>query len=391
MHSHLTKFRDPGLSIDEPTPDVRIWAVACDHFENQRYPEALRATLEHISPPAFAEAGNGPGPFRLSATHGSASVEITIEDDRFSIHAPFLKLGDQNRVPLMRRVAEVNFQSLILSSIALQDDQLYFEYDTVVDLCQPSKIMTVLHEICVYADRYDDEFISKYNATFYREPEIADLSAAEQLTVWDYLGEVAAEYRRYIEFFERKHAERLEWELITTTMLQVANVPTIHGTLRWTLEDQIARMYDSEIDPPVRIESGRRFVDELCARIGSKDFAPEIYHAKSFLSTKQVGTLAQLQQDAANSRENIYGPIISGNAYVAAFVLRHFLCRLLYQYSLQAEHREAITQALEETGGAPTGDALVTLKALYDQLLEGILATDTQKGKKRGFFSRFFG
>ena len=77
----------------------------------------------------------------VEATHGSAKVSLSIDGDTFSVHAPFLRLGTEHRVPLMRRVAEVNFQPLTLPTIRLEEDVLSFEYDAPLELCEPEQVI----------------------------------------------------------------------------------------------------------------------------------------------------------------------------------------------------------------------------------------------------------
>ena len=60
--------------------------------------------------------------------HGSIVVEIEISDKALSIKVPFLQLGENNRVPILRKITEANFSLLNLSQIKLSDNLLNFEY-----------------------------------------------------------------------------------------------------------------------------------------------------------------------------------------------------------------------------------------------------------------------
>ena len=100
--------------------------------------------------------------------HGSITLQLNITDDEFKVHAPFLNISGSKRIPLLRKVTELNFSPLNLSSIFLDGDQLAFRYSSPISLCEPYRTYDALREICIYADSYDDEFINKFNASWIR-------------------------------------------------------------------------------------------------------------------------------------------------------------------------------------------------------------------------------
>lgn len=170
MHSSIPKYTDPGTE-GEPKRNLELWEKAADDYEKKKYRDSLVATIKHVNSELLSDLDSQTDPLEVTIDHGSASVTLAIKDGRFSIRAPFLKIGTDHTVPLMRRIAEVNFRPLTLPSIGLRDDILCFEYDTALELCHPHKIMDVLVEVCIFADRFDDEFIEKYGASFLKEPE----------------------------------------------------------------------------------------------------------------------------------------------------------------------------------------------------------------------------
>jgi hypothetical protein len=276
-----------------------------------------------------------------------------------------------------------------MAEIVLKDDVLSFQFETPIELCQPRKIYDVLRQVCFFADEYDDQFIEQYGASFCRDPVIIRLDDKEKTALREHLAEIAEEYRRYLGFFEERLHEGLKWNLVATSLLKVANISTIQGSTRSSLNERIEAIYDPTIDPPVRTDAGKRFLDELFGNMDEAGFFDNVYHAKKLVSLKNPGSVGLLQREFESERERIDSHVNGGDVYGAAFLLQHLLIRVLHEYNLEDAHEDLINDCLELSGGKETGEALDLMKGVFEGFAAG--TPEHLRLKKRGFFARLFG
>lgn len=202
------------------------------------------------------------------------------------------------------------------------------------------------------------------------------------------LGEIGKEHKRYYEFFDEKKADLMLWTMIASSLHQIASIPTLHGALRWEVQDQIGEIYNHEVEPAVRIENGKRSLERVLSKFESQDVSSDFYHAKMFLSVKPNGSPSHLQQECEDQRESVQSLVNGGNGYVAAFKLRHFFLRVLSHFNLPQDYRRGVIAMLEVTSGKPASEALPIFYAGYEDLLAG---KKLRGPKKKGLFGRLFG
>lgn len=128
-----------------------LWSRAMKLYEDGKYAESILAVIDYANPVIRNKFGNATQT-QFQIAHGSAIVNITLENNLFKVHTPFLKLPAEAKIPLMRRVAEINFGVLSLPQIYLKGDELYFYFQCPVEMCYPYKVYDILREICSNAD-----------------------------------------------------------------------------------------------------------------------------------------------------------------------------------------------------------------------------------------------
>lgn len=112
-------------------------------------------------------------PYNAVYNHGTAKIYIYFDDKIIRFYSPFIKLKPETiKLPLFRKIGEINFFYLKLSQIYLKDKQLYFIYEDSIENIDPYKIFSIIDEICYYSDYYDNYFIDKMKAEFSEEPSI---------------------------------------------------------------------------------------------------------------------------------------------------------------------------------------------------------------------------
>ncbi len=384
-YSTVPKYREPLAAGHEPVVTEALWEGAYQGFEDKQYRSSLLHVLNFINQDLLKDKDTN-GDIKISHAHGSSKVEINISDSTFQVIAPFLRINqDTNKIALMRRVAEINFTPLTLAQIFLKDDVLWFECSVDFELCQPNKIYDVIREICTFCDDYDDEFIEKYNAAFYQNPQIKPLSPENQEKVWDHFQEIAEQYKSYLDYFEQKRWLGSIWDITALSMLNISSLPYVHGTLRTELEENLAHLYDNEIEGNYRLDKGKKYLKTLFEDTSKEDFLKNIYEVDILMSLKARSSISTLQQEFEESRERVAQELNDGQHFSACYTMYLLLLRLLCQYNLDLGHKDAITSILKKVSGMDTAEATPILLDVYAKFLDGSIAAE--KKKKKGFFA----
>lgn len=389
MQNVLPKFQRPIQGIDEPRTEVSHWDKAMDAYDAKDYRKALIETINYMNPELLVGKETN-GTFSLTKGQGSAEIHVEITDKTFSVKAPFLRVLDTtNKVALFRKIAEVNFNPLTLSQIHLKEDTLWFEHEMPIELCQPYKVYDVLREICVYADDYDDEFVEKYKADFYKEAHVQPMAGEEVEKVWGQITDILNDYKSYSAYFKEKRWNAFEWDITVISILKIVNMPYVHGTLRTKLQEYVHNMFNGQIDFQHRIDKGTNFMQKLCAK-SKEDFLKDIYHADAFISLKWRSSVQILQDDAKNLERTVTKYINDGDNFSLCYFLQYNFLYMLYNFNVEELHKNAIYDVLEKVSGLEPQKAAPKLLDTYYSFLDGSTKASNSKSGK-GLFAKLFG
>ncbi|WP_318312408.1 type III secretion system chaperone family protein [Flagellimonas crocea] len=390
MKNVLPRFQRPIVSKDDPRMDVSYWTKAMDAYDAKDYRTALIETINYINSNVLENCSTE-GDIQIVQGQGSAEIHISITKDTFTITAPFVKITEQtNKVALFRRVAEINFNPLTLTQIHLKQDTLWFEYETPIALCQPYKVYDLLREISVYADNYDDEFIDKYKADFYQEPKVTPLTEEEKEKVWQQISEILEDYNNFSLFFKEKRWDDFQWDIIVVSLLKIANIPCVHGSLRTKLEEYVANLFNGQIDFNHRIDKGVNFMQKLLEK-PKEEFFENIYHAETLISLKWRSSTEIVQNYAQNMEKYVNTYIKDNNNMMLCYYLQYSLLKLIYDYNLEEHQKNAIYDVLEKVSGKEMHEAKPMLLHTYQSFLEGkISGAHSGKPAKKSLFAKLF-
>lgn len=147
---------------------------AVEAFENHDYLKSLQLLIDALDCDFRERYGNPEGTsFRIP--HGSIVVRINITPETLHISADFLRLPEKGRVAMLRQIAEMNINNLMLARFVKSGDYLKMEYSCPLTDTHPHKIHAIIHNICLIGDKYDDELCTRFNAD---GDEHADLGGA---------------------------------------------------------------------------------------------------------------------------------------------------------------------------------------------------------------------
>jgi len=390
MENILPKYQRPITKIDDPTVNVDYWDEATEAFDDKNFKQSAIAVINYINPNILKNI-NTEQEVVFNQMQGSAEIKVKITDSTFCIKAPFLRITDQtNQVALLRRVAEVNFTPLRLAQIHLKENELFFEYEMPIELAQPNKVYDILREVCVYADDFDDKFIEKYKADFYKTPKKTVLSDEEKDLVWQQITDIFEDYRNYSAFFKEKRWDGFIWDLLSISFLKISNMPYIHGKLRSDLISNISSLFNFDADFNYRIDKGVNFMKDLMAR-SKEDILSNAYHADQFLSLRWRSSEQIIKDWAQNRLETIQKYEKEESYFNMSYYLQVAFLKLIYDYNLEQNYVDAINNVLEEVSGLEPSDAAPKLGKVYYQLLNGeINQAKPEAEEKKGFFSKLF-
>ncbi|MFD2099269.1 hypothetical protein [Flagellimonas iocasae] len=395
MKNVLPRFERPIKSKDSPRMDVSYWSKAMDAYDAKNYRLALIETINYINSKVL-EGKSIDDDIQIVQGQGSAEIQMSITKDTFTLKAPFVKITEKtNKVALYRRVSEINFSPLTLTQIRLKDNELWFEYETPISLCQPYKVYDVLREISVYSDHYDDEFIEKYKADFYHELKVTALSESEKEKVWEQISDILEDYRNYSAYFKEKRWNDFQWDIIVLSILKIVNMPCVHGTLRTKLEEYVNNLFNGQIDFNHRIDKGVNFMQKLLDK-PKEEFFQDIYHAETLISLKWRSSTEIVQNHVKNMEKYVNQYIKENNNMMLCYYLQYSFLKMIYDYNLEEHHQDAIYHVLEEVSGKELHEARPILLTTYHDFLNGaagntIVGSPASSSKNsKGFFAKLF-
>ncbi len=389
MENVLPNYKRPIASIEDPLVKVEHWDTAVDAFDEKDFKKSILEVLNYINP-ILLEGKSTDGTVEIVQMQGSAEVHVKITDNIFSVKAPFLKITDQtNKIALLRKVAEVNFSPLSLAQIQLENDELWFEYEMPIELSQPHKVYDILRNVSIYADDYDDMFIDKYKAAFYKEPKYTPLSASEKEEVWSQITAIFKDYKDYTQFFKDKRWDDFQWDNLAISMLKISNMPYVHGKLRSDLIEYIGNLFNSDLDFNFRVDKGVNFMKKLTEK-SKEEILKDIYHAEQFISLRWRSSAQIITDRLKHNLERVQNYEKEESNFNLSYYLQFNLLKLIYDYTLEDHYKKAIEDVLEEVSGVCPNDAAPKLAKVFHALQSGSI--NNQKGRKEGksFFSKLF-
>jgi len=391
MENIIPRYKRPIESKSDPHVKVEHWENATDAFDEKNYKTAAIETINYINP-SLLEGKDTSGVVEFSHMQGSAEVHIKITDDTFSIKAPFLKItSDTNKVALLRKIAEVNFTPLTLVQIHQKGEELWFEYDMPITLCQPNKIYDIIREVCVYADDYDDIFIDNYKASFYKEPKYTSLTDSEKEEVWGQISNVLEDYTNYIAFLKEKRWDDFIWDIIVISLLKLSNMTYINGSLRSDLIEYIGNLFNGNINFQHRVDKGTNFMKKL-VDTPKEEIMSNVYHADLFYSLRWRSSPQIISDRLKGNLEQVQNYEKAESNFNLSYYLQFILLKLMYDYNLEDDYKDVIHTVLEKVAGLSPSDAAPMLsKAYYDLYNQNVNKASESKPAKKGFFSKLFG
>jgi hypothetical protein len=264
--------------------DVAVWSQVRDAWDAKQYLQAFHKLLDYVNVELRANFGDA-SQTQFTIPHGSVIVTIKITGDTIAITCPLVDITNAVRIPVLRRMAELNFSPLNLAQVKLTGNQLAFNYTAALDTCEPYKMYYVLREICQTADRYDDELIEKFKATTLQEPKVKRPSPAQIDSVWNSVLEIIQETNSYIQYFNGNNWQGSSLDMLILACKRIDLCTQVQGYTKSELEQMLGTLQDGKISTHERIQSGQKFFQQLQAA-GKEAFQKNLYETVVFVPEK---------------------------------------------------------------------------------------------------------
>ncbi len=385
-------FENSILDSFQTQITVSKWDEVMEAYEKAAHRKAILTLLDYVDVNIRKNYAQEDETF-FEIPHGSITIKLWITDTIFKVVAPFLKITDDTKiVPLYRHVAELNFHPLRLPQITLDNGELDFTFETAIHLCEPFKIYYLLKDICTFADRHDDEFITKFKAAPLREPKIEKYDATILEKGYNKIQEFLEEALNFIQYLEDKRYTNYIWDVVNLTLKRIDFYIAPQGNLKTELEENINALYAKEPFEN-RIQKGKQYLTELKNK-EKQEILDDIYIAEVFVPFKYRSNLADVKENWKNAYATAEKEMKDGHFMGACFSLTVAIYDMFYYANIPDDIAKKTINLLQNTSEKPWN---VAARELYDGMTKIMnnqplpLKGSKNQSNKKSFFKKLFG
>ncbi len=367
MKTTLPYFR-PILKSTQSKANNDIIDECVELYEAGKPQESLLRLIDYFNPEFRDKYCNKSGT-KLQIPHGSIVINIHLGKREVYIFSNFLTVPAEQRLPMLRQVAEMNSSRLMLPRFVLDGDQLRIEYRCSTSQSHPYKIFTVLRNICQVGDRYDDEFIEKFGATRAYTPQVVPYSTRDVNYIFKAVQTLCKQSLEAIDMYSRQRFYGNAMQVLATAICQIYYVANPQGGLVNKINRAISMLSSDDIPILDQLKKGVTTLQEI--QLLSKDeLASNLYHVNILVSPNMRGTLQTLQKKLADVFKMSLERIQFKDYEQVALRLTYAIYRLFYEYDIPDNINIVLTKGLKQASGKPFKEASITLLQTIDHLMD---------------------
>jgi hypothetical protein len=371
MKQTLT-FNVSTISSTASKINVDAWDKSIDAFDQNEYYKSFEEFLNYLNPEFREKYGNSKET-EFNIPHGSIVVNIKLENEQLKITAPFLSVPEKNAIPLLRQVSALNFNNLNLAQIILKDGKLHFEYSCPIELTNPWKIYYIFDEICFTGDKYDDEFVTKFNAERIYEPKITPYDAETVDTVYNVIQQSCSECLSNVKDFESDRQYGNAWNIIATTLYKISYFAHPQGQLLNDLSKAIYEHDREDIQLPEIVARGKEFIKKL-ESISKDKLAEDLYYVETFIPPKRRSNIENIQQNFQKSYDNVSQAIKNQDYLYVCLIITYKFYEMYYYNNLQDDVNAVVVDAMQRASAQPLNMAAPILYDAMDKIMNNDLS-----------------
>ena len=341
---------------------MEAYEKSVDLYGQGAYLEAFHSLLDYLNADFRSKYGNAEGT-EFHIPHGSILVHIRIADNTVSVVADFLRLPEKGRVAMLRQVADLNLNKLLLPRFVKEGEKLKMEYSCPLSQSHPHKMFYVLQNICHIGDKYDDEFCTKFGATRCYEPQVTPYPPEEVERIYEAIQTVGKSTLEALKEYDADRRYGYSWNVLDTAFYQISYFACPQGQLLNDLEKAVDDM-DAE-----------RPIVEVVAK-GKAFLAEDLYFTDTLVSTKRRSSLKNVQENFQGVYKEAAEAMQSDNYERSAVRLLYAFYEAYFYNDMQDDISRILSKALKAAGGQTVEKASEMLYEAMDRIMDGDLDDD---------------
>jgi hypothetical protein len=350
--------------------DSSYWPVATDAWKQGRYLDSFFAVLDYINPSLRKTFGNTTQS-EFSVPHGSVVVNIAIKDDALKVNTPFVSTTGALRVPLLRKVSELNFYPLGLSQIKLEGENLNFHYQCTLDTCEPFKIYYVLKEICKTADQYDDDFREKFKTKNLVQPKVTPCTPQEAETAWQIMQDIITDTFNLANYFDSQRWYNQTFDILNIGLKRIDYAVQPQGFLKNEIERVNGEMGNQQANVMDRNKYARTLLTQL-QQLPKEKLSESLYKSEVFVPEKWNLNLDSTQKNLQGFAGNAQKYLSEQNYIMAVMECLYAFYNLYYSNYVEKRISDEINAGLEAASGKPWNEAAAALVTAINNVMAGV-------------------
>lgn len=363
----------PVVDSTQSSIHIEDFEKSVDLYNQGEYLQAFHCLLNYLNPDFRAKYGNLEGT-EFHIPHGSILVHIYVKENAFRINADFLTLPEKGRVAMLRQVADLNINRLMLPRFVKDGDSLRMEYFCPLSQSHPHKMYFVLQNICHIGDKYDDEFCTKFGATRCYEPKVTPYPQEEVDRIYEGLQKLGRETLEVIKEYDADRKYGYSWNVLDTTFYQISYFARPQGQLLNDLDKAVDDM-DAELPTAEVVAKGKAFLEKLLA-LSKEELAADLYFVDTLVSTKRRSSLKNVQENFISVYKEATEAIQTENYERSAVRLLYIFYEAYFYNDMQDDINVIISRTLSKASGRSMEDASEVLYNAMDKIMEGDLEPD---------------
>lgn len=368
-------FISPVVDSTQSPVRTEAYEQSVDLYNQGEYVQAFHSLLDYLNTGFRTKYGNADGT-EFHIPHGSILVHIRIADGFFRIDADFLNLPEKGRVAMLRQVADLNLNKLLLPRFVKDGDKLRMEYTCPLSQSHPHKMYFVLQNICHIGDKYDDEFCTKFGAVRCYEPQVIPYPQGEIDRIYEGMQTLGRETLEALKEYSVDRRYGYSWNVLDTTFYQISYFAHPQGQLLNDLDKAVNDM-DADLPTEEVVAKGRAFLEKLLA-VPKEKLAEDLYFVDMLVSTKHRSSLKNMQENFASVYKEATEAIQSENYERSAVRLLYIFYEAYFYNDVQNDINAIIAKALKKAGNQSVEKASEILYDAMDKIMEGDLDDDDE-------------
>lgn len=365
---HTLPYYEPIIKSTQSKANNDIIDECVELYETGKPCESLLRLIDFFGPELRQKYGNADGT-ALHIPHGSIVIDIQLSDEQVIVSSDFLRVPQAQRLPMLRQVAELNSSHLMLPRFVLDGDRLRIEYRCSTRQCHPYKMFTVLRNICMVGDRYDDEFIDKFGATRCYQPHVVPYLPEKVDYLYDGIQDLCARALEAVDKYGRQRYYGYAMQVLAATICQIYYMASPQGRLLNKINNALSDL--SQDDLPI-LDQMKKAVGVLrqIQDLSKAELQQDLYHVEILASPNLRGTLPTLQKKLADVFKSALERVQFKDYEQSALRLIYVIYRLFYEYDIPDEINAVLAEGLQKASGKPFKEAALALLETIDFLMD---------------------